>query len=348
MKNEIEKVSCGNYSKTYHIEEALIHHLTYRKPKVSNIGPYFQGVDIGAQRMNTGFDSLDLSEGIEVEDIMLCGMHARVYRPANVEESLPCICYIHGGGFYAGSLAMVENPCKRLAQLSESCVISFAYDLSPEVAYPHAFHQCYDAMQELYEHAETYGVDRHHMAVCADSAGANIALACVQKDAQEQSFITYVMLYYPVVDVRDSYDEAWNKEAYGNVDNEYVEYCVTSLKGSIKGFQSCYLQGNTSPDNPLVSPVCMEDMSILPPMIILCAEYDYLRLQEEMFYEKASKQGQVKMVEYVGINHGFVEKLGVFPQADHSLQRIAKEWRKQILRTRILGREGMNRCVYGK
>lgn len=332
MKHEIEKVSCGSYSKTYHIDEALIHHLTYRKPKVSNIGPYFEGVDIGAQRMNTGFDSLDLSEGVVVEDILLRGMHARLYRPVNVEENLPCICYIHGGGFYAGSLAMVENTCKRLAQLADSCVVSFAYDLSPEVAYPHAFHQCYHAMQELHEYAEAYQINGDHMAVCADSAGANIALACMQRDAVEQRILSYAMLYYPVVDLRDSYDEKWNIEAYGSVvDNDYVAYCVTSLKGSIKGFQNCYLQGKTPSDDPFVSPVCMEDMSLLPPMIILSAEYDYLRLQNEMFYEKAQKNGHVKMIEYKGINHGFVEKLGVFPQADQSLQRIAKEWRRQIL-----------------
>lgn len=323
MKKNIEKIRCGNYSEVYHVEEALITHLTTRKAKATNIGPTFHTVDIGAQRMNCGFDSIDLSEDIETITITLHGMKATMYRSTKVSGKRPCICYIHGGGFVAGTLKMVENPCKRLAQLSNACVISFDYDLAPEHAYPHAIEQCFAALQILYKEAQTYGIYEQCIGICADSAGANIALGCAQKDST--SILKHMFLYYPVVDMRDEYADVWNREAYGKEDNTYIDYCIHSLQGSINDFQMCYLQG-ANPHDPLVSPICIKDTTGLPPMTIISAEYDYLRLQDEQFFANVATNTNTSMLEYIGVNHGFLEKLGVFPQADHSLHKIASQW----------------------
>lgn len=325
MKNTVNCITCGNLSKQYHVEEALVHHLKTRAQKAKDIGPIVHGVDIGAERKNCGFESMDLSENITVRDFVLNGMQTRMYKPDRVVGKLPCIIYIHGGGFVAGDLAMVENPCKRLSQLSNSIVLSIAYDLSPEHAYPHATNQCYGALTLLYEEAEKYGIDARYIALCADSAGANIALSCAQKDRELQRILRYLMLYYPVVDMRNEYVNEWKRSAYGGVDNEYVNYCIHSLEGCIQRFQNLYLQGHSAYD-PYVSPICLKDFSDLPPILMMIAEYDYLRLQEEAFFLKAKESCSIEMLMYTGVNHGFLEKLGVFPQADHSLQYAAKRW----------------------
>ena len=60
-------------------------------------------------------------------------------------------------------------------------------------------------------------------------------------------------------------------------------------------------------------------------MTIVCGEYDFLRLCSDDFVKRARSEGvNVKSVRYLGCDHGFMEKVGVLPQAEESLIEMAQ------------------------
>lgn len=331
---KIAYIQCGNINQYIGLEEALIHYQKVRPAKKENVGPYFQEFDIGAQRANCGFNSLDLSEAVTTLETEIAGVRVRMYRSAHTLGQLPCIFFIHGGGFVAGTLNGMENPCKRLAQQSESCVIAIDYGLSPEYPFPKAIIQCMDVIYKVYELADQYLVNSSYLALAGDSAGANIAMAVAQKDAQHKQLLSYLMLYYPVIDQRIETKNYFSFDFYGNFQNTYTHTCISSLLDCEQMFHTCYLQGHDAED-PLASMMFIDKQLSMPAMYIITAEFDYLRISEELFFEAYSTVFDIEMVCYRGVNHGFLEKLGVFPQADDSLHRMAQAWanrRKELNR----------------
>lgn len=321
----IKYINCGNISTIYHVEEQLMDYYNNRPPKKSNIGPFFEGYDIGAQRLNHGYQSLDLAKGVTCHKTRILDMPVGIYYPTTNEKKLPCICYLHGGGFTAGGLDAAEHPCKRLAQLSQSCVISFDYGLAPENPFPYAIQQSYQVLKHIIKNANTYCIDHRHVALSGDSAGGNIALAIAQLDSGEDAIISYLMLYYPVLDLRVDAKKLWSFNFYNKDHNHFIDHCTTSLLDCELMFQRCYLQSH-NPKDPWVSPILLDTLRGLPPMLICIAEFDYLRVVQEMFYYKFKDTHDIEMICFDGVNHAFLDKLGVFPQADASIQYLAKQW----------------------
>ena len=64
--------------------------------------------------------------------------HVRVY--GSGARASPCLAWVHGGGFFAGSLEMpeAEMVAREIADCAKAVVVSVDYGLVPEVAYPHA------------------------------------------------------------------------------------------------------------------------------------------------------------------------------------------------------------------
>ena len=58
------------------------------------------------------------------------------YEAPSSEKERPCLVFIHGGGYFGGDIATVENQCKLLAQMINGVVFSVDYPLSPEHPYP--------------------------------------------------------------------------------------------------------------------------------------------------------------------------------------------------------------------
>ena len=67
-----------------------------------------------------------------------------------------------------------------------------------------------------------------------------------------------------------------------------------------------------------------DDLSWLPEMTVICGEYDFLRLCNDDFVKRAHEQGvKIRSVRYLGCDHGFMEKVGVLPQAEEVLLDLA-------------------------
>ena len=59
--------------------------------------------------------------------------------------------------------------------------------------------------------------------------------------------------------------------------------------------------------------------------ILLTAEFDFLRIQCEELLQKMEDAGvSVEYYMYAGTFHGFLERLGVFEESDHSIRLVAE------------------------
>lgn len=88
------------------------------------------------------------------------------------------------------------------------------------------------------------------------------------------------------------------------------------------------MQGR-DPEDPLVSPLYVADASGLAPTLILTAEYDALRLEAEAFARKLTRASvRTRLIRYSGMDHAFMDKIGLYPQAEDCMEEIAEEIRR--------------------
>jgi acetyl esterase len=75
----------------------------------------------------------------------------RLYRGAGTPEGqpLPCLLYLHGGGWVLGSLDSHEGVCCTLANEAACWVVAVDYRLAPEHPFPAAVEDCAAALNWL-------------------------------------------------------------------------------------------------------------------------------------------------------------------------------------------------------
>src|SRR5438105_4145640 len=98
----------------------------------------------------------------------------RVYTPDS-KPPLPCHLYIHGGGWWLGTLEHSDNNCRAIAADAECVVVSVDYRLAPEHRFPTAAEDCYAALVWVVDHAYELGIDPSRISVGGGSAGGNLS-----------------------------------------------------------------------------------------------------------------------------------------------------------------------------
>lgn len=234
-----------------------------------------------------------------------------------------------------GSLKTVENPCKALAEKADAVVVSVDYRLAPEHAYPAGLTDCFDAVKWVFGHAAEIGVNPQQIAVCGDSAGGNLATVCAMMDRDRGSgMIKFQALIYPSVNMAgvQTEDFEWSIEQY-TVHN-HRELIIPALEGLKQGgsfFQDMYLQKQTNPEHPYVSPLLADDLNGLPESLVIVAEYDFLRLEDEAYARKLFRSGvPTRIIRYSGMDHAFIDKIGLYPQAEDCMEEIAEAVKRRF------------------
>ena len=75
----------------------------------------------------------------------------------------------------------------------------------------------------------------------------------------------------------------------------------------------------------MISPFYLEELSHMPETMVISAEYCYLLLQGEEFAARLHQQNvPVILHRYNGMNHAFLDKVGVWPQAEQCIRRIGE------------------------
>ena len=282
---------------------------------------------LGAPPMNTltpeeARQSLDMSplagepeEVGKVENTAVPGplgdIPVRIYTPKG-EGPFPALVYYHGGGWVIGDLDAVDVPCRMLTNRADCVVVSVDYRMAPENKFPAAAEDCYAATKWVAENAASIQVDPERVAIGGDSAGGNLTavVALMARDRGGPSLV-YQMLIYPVTN-RDYETVSYRDNGDG--------YFLT--KDSMVWFWNHYLREEQDAVNPYASPLLADDLSGLPPALVLTAEYDPLRDEGEAYAQRLEAAGiEVEATRYNGMIHGFFWMPGALDQGRKAIEQ---------------------------
>jgi acetyl esterase len=223
----------------------------------------------------------------------------RIIKPEGAEGLLPAILYMHGGGWVLGNAGTHDRLVRELAVGSNAALAFVEYPNSPEGRYPVAIEQGYATAQWITRAGASNGLDGSRIAVAGDSVGGNMAaaLTLMAKERGDVQF-AHAQMYYPVTDA------AMDTRSY----DEFADGPFLTRK-SMEWFWDAY---TTDPDERAqitASPnqATVEQLSGLPPTLLLVDEADVLRDEGEAYAAKLRLTGvPVTTVRYDGIHHDFM------------------------------------------
>jgi acetyl esterase/lipase len=227
----------------------------------------------------------------EVREIAVPGpggeIAVRTYRP-DAPEPLPVVVYFHGGGWSVGSLDSVDAVCRALANAAGMLVASVDYRLAPENPFP-------AGLSDALAVTRWVGRDGARFAVAGDSAGGNLATVTARRLRDEDGpRPAFQLLIYPAVDA------GVNTPSY----REFGEAFGLTAQG-MRRYWSLYV-GCANGLHPDISPLRAEDLSGLPPALVITAEFDVLRDDGEAYAAALREAGvPVTLSRYPGAIHGF-------------------------------------------
>lgn len=252
-------------------------------------------------------------------------------RPADrAEGPRPCIVYFHGGGWQYGNRAIVQPFCRFLAQEAGALVVNPEYRLAPEHPWPAGPEDAWAVLTHVYAHAQELGVDRARITVAGDSAGGNLAALCAHRDRDlGTGMVRRQVLYYPALAVRDTeglagFHFSLADYCYDDSQKHLIEPRVMAIYNAGRRSEANYIPADVSTADKAVSPLWDDDFSRLPETLLIAAQYDYLTQQCRAYAARLAEAGvPVTLMNYCGMAHAFVDRCGVYPQADDSLRAFA-------------------------
>ncbi|MEU1589797.1 alpha/beta hydrolase [Micromonospora sp. NPDC005710] len=238
----------------------------------------------------------------EVRDELIPGpageLPVRVYRPAG-SGPLPTLLYFFGGGWTLGSIDTADGICRRLANTVPCQVITVGYRLAPEHPFPAAVHDCHAATSWIARNADEWGVDPTRLAVGGDSAGGNLAAAVTLLSRTDGPALAGQLLVYP------------NTDSSGEPTGDDDPALFNSR--SVAWYRTHYFADPAHATDPLASPLLADDLSGLPPALVITAELDPLCAEGQRYAERLRDAGvSTRLEHYPGMIHGFFAMPGTF------------------------------------
>lgn len=234
---------------------------------------------------------------------------ARLYAPVSrddaVEEGLPVLLYLHGGGFTVGSVATHDQLCRQLAHLAGCMVVSLDYRLAPEFRFPVAHNDAWDALQWLAAHGEELGADASRIAIGGDSAGGTLSAYCAIEARDTGLPLALQLLIYPGTTAHQDTD-SHRRYAHGFVLDE----------PAITWFFAQYLADPKDREDWRFAPLLAPDVDGVAPAWIGLAECDPLVDEGVQYADKLRMAGvPVDLEIYKGVTHEFVKMGRVIAEA---------------------------------
>lgn len=227
---------------------------------------------------------------------------ARHYGPAGGDGG-PLLVYFHGGGYVFGDLDGFDPICSRLCHGAGVHVLSVAYRLAPEHKAPAALDDAYTAFLWASGHAAELGADPQRVAVGGDSAGGTLAaVVCLLARDDDGPRPCLQLLNYPVTDFT-AQNRSRTLFASGFLLTQHdMDY-----------FRRQYIDGSALVvTDPQVSPLLADDLSGLPPAVVITAGFDLLRDEGNRYAAALAKAGvAVDLREQPSMIHAFVNLGGL-------------------------------------
>ncbi|WP_335983673.1 alpha/beta hydrolase [Streptomyces sp. CA2R106] len=213
----------------------------------------------------------------------------------SAERRPPVHLLLHGGAFVVRRPEQEDNVARYLASEVGCFVVLPDYDVGPQVRFPVAEQQCYDAYSWLLERAGTRGWDPARVSVGGASAGAKLALSVIVQALQDgRGTPVAASLEYGASDFSLP-DESRTSPRKVPVIGPWV----------LRMVRETYLLGADLTD-PVVSPAKYPHLGDFPPLLVLTGGLDTLRHDMRVFAEWALASGtKVDHYEFAGVDHGF-------------------------------------------
>ena len=222
---------------------------------------------------------------------------ARYYRGINNPHNniLPITIFFHGGGWVIGDLETHDVVCRQLSNEGNFDVIAIDYRMGPEYRFPTAINDSIAAITWVKNNTSNLPIDINKIAVCGDSAGGNIAtVCCINSKINLGTPISFQALIYPSTHMGAHYT---SKE-------EYDGYILS--KPLMSWFEDKYIDKDQLNDWR-AAPILFNDLTKLPPSLILVAGCDPLKDEGIAYGEKLKKAGNnVETKVFDGQIHGFL------------------------------------------
>ncbi|MFY9653878.1 MAG: alpha/beta hydrolase [Trebonia sp.] len=246
---------------------------------------------------------------------------------ASASGTRPCLVWMHGGAFMAGSLDMPEADwtARELARRAGAVVVSVDYRLCNDgVHYPVPHDDVVAAVRWAGKSASSLGIDPGRVSVGGASAGANLAAGAALRlrDADGQPPAGLIFAYgvaHSVIPPVSGEHAALMRE---------VPAMLQFPPTATSFFNVNYLGGPVSEADGYAFPA-LADLRGLCPTLVLNAEYDDLRASGQAFAAALAAAGvDVRQVMATSMLHGFLNLPATIGPVSAALDLIAATLRE--------------------
>jgi acetyl esterase len=246
-------------------------------------------------------------------------MRARRYVP---DDAAGTILFIHGGGWVICDLETHDAVCRLLAKNSGCRVVALDYRRAPEHPFPAPLEDCWDALGALA--AET---GDSPLIIAGDSAGGNMAAACALRARDHGGpKLALQVLICPVMD-HDMTNTSYRERGSG------PDLFITAK--DMEWFWSLYVPDPSARSAPDASPLHAENVSNLPPAIVITAEYDPLRDEGIAYAERLRAAGApVTHRHHEDMFHDFFSFVNLIDAGNEAVERVGTEIRTMVAASR--------------
>lgn len=261
--------------------------------------------DVAAKRRNwdiyTAALAVPLPPSVQAYDRVIPApghdVPVRVYDPQGAAKPLPCIVYLHGGGFMLGGLDSSDTNAWGLCDGTGAIVVSVDYRLTPEHPFPAAFDDCMGVLSWLAANGGELGIDPAAIALCGDSAGGSLAAACclAARDRGGPAIAAQALVYPTLGADPDLPSYAESRDGPSLTTAGMIHY------------NDLYFSGDRYRSDPYAAPAKAPDLAGLPPAFIHTAEFDPIRDDGRLYAARLARAGVwVSYREARAMLHGFL------------------------------------------
>ena len=216
------------------------------------------------------------------------------------------LLHYHGGGWVLGDLDTHENLCRTYCARGGVSVVNVDYRLAPEHKFPAGVEDAYAALCWAAENADALGGNAGRIGVTGDSAGGNLAaVMCQLAKVRGGPAIARQILAYPSVSLTPESNQTYPSRA----ECGGGEYFLS--QADMDWLMGLYLDDPAQVTDLRASPILTEDLSGLPPALVITAGFDPLRDEGKAYAERLRAAGvPVDYHCFNGAIHGFLSFSG--------------------------------------